>query len=66
MENFIIVNTENFNFIVKINGTLKHKRIVDEFSRYNGQDDTDEEMICNVFDKLGVEYEIVPALIVNV
>ena len=66
MENFIIINTENFSFVVKVNGNVKYNDIVKAFARYNGKDDTDEEMVDHVFKKLKVKYEILPAMIVNI
>ena len=66
MEHYIIVNTENFSFLVKTKGEVSREAIMNGFSYNNFEDDTDEEIIERIFDDLGIEYEIMPTMIVNV
>lgn len=66
MPTFLIVNISGYSYLVRHDGKLGFLKIQEAFDRYEqGEDDTDEEMICNVFNKLKVDYEILPTQIIN-
>lgn len=58
MEKFLIIDIFGFDFLIRYTGEVNILNLEEDFRRYEGQDDTDEEMIKNILNKKNIKYEI--------
>ena len=65
MNNYLIVNSFGFSYLVRYSGHLNLEQLHDMLDSYMGDDDTDEEIIDNVLTDMGVEHEMLPASVVD-
>lgn len=58
--NYLIIHLFGFAYLVRHDGKKTTEEIEEAFMNYEGQPDTDEQMIENILADMDIDFEILP------